>query len=94
MDDIYTTRTPRGFRIDLTDEYVQSLGTTNRIKQAINQLLADAVKAMVMQRHPDIRSLVQDTLNSPENKALVQKLFEEEIKNRVVKYVDEVYGKL
>lgn len=94
MDDIYTTRTPRGFRIDLTDEYIQSLGTTNRIKQAINQLLADAIKAMVMQRHSDIRSLVQDALNSPELRTIVEKAFEEEVKNRVSKYVDKVYGKV
>lgn len=93
-DDIYVNRTPSGVKVELTDAYIHQLQATGRIKQAINQLLADAVKTMVMQRHGDIRDLVQDTLNSPDNRALVQKLFEEEVKSRVAKYVDEVYGKL
>ena len=93
-DDIHVNRTPFGVKVELTDAYIQQLQTTGRIKAAINQLLADSIKTMVMQRHTDIQSLVQDTLNSPENRALVQKLFEEEVKNRVSKYVDEVYGKL
>ena len=94
MDDIHVNRTPFGVKVELTDTYIQQLQATGKIKAAINQLLADAIKTMVMQRHSDIQSLVQDVLNSPESRALVQKLFEEEVKNRVSKYVDEVYGKL
>ena len=94
MDDIHVNRTPFGVKVELTDTYIQQLQATGKIKAAINQLLADAIKTMVMQRHSDIQSLVQDVLNSPESRALVQKLFEEEVKNRVSKYVDVVYGKL
>ena len=93
-DDIHVNRTPFGVKVELTDAYIHQLQATGKIKQAINQLLADSIKTMVMQRHTDIQSLVQDVLNSPESRALVQKLFEEEVKNRVSKYVDEVYGKL
>lgn len=94
MDDIHVNRTPFGVKVELSDAYIHQLQTTGKIKQAINQLLADSVKTMVMQRHADIRDLVQDVLNSPDNRAFVQKLFEEEVKSRVSKYVDEVYGKL
>ena len=93
-DDIYIKQTPFGFRVDLTNTYIDSLQTTGRIKQAINQFLADAIKMMVMRRHTDIEGFIQDALNNPENRALVQKLFEEEVKKRVSKYVDDVYGKL
>jgi hypothetical protein len=94
MDDIHVNRTPFGVKVELTDTYIQQLQTTGRIKAAINQLLADSIKTMVMQRHSDIQGLVQNVLNSPDTKALVQKLFEEEVKNRVSKYVDDIYGKL
>lgn len=80
-------------RIEITDAHLATLQSSGQIKAAINRLLDDAIKNMIMQRHSDIQSLVQDILNSPDSRELISREFEAEIKRRVAKYVDDVYGK-
>lgn len=94
MDPTYNFNGKTGIhRIELTDAHLATLESSGQIKAAINRLLGDAIKQMIMQRHTDIQSLVQDVLNSPDSRALVSREFEAEVKRRVAKYVDEVYGK-